>query len=78
MKKTNESKEPTVSVFLPSESIGPFLEGAINGKIFRIPTDRVVEVPVRIAEVIKESRSAIAEGARAVSAFRGTGGRKIG
>ena len=75
---TNEPKEPTVSIYLPGEGIGPFLEGAINGVAFRIPTDKVVEVPKRIAAVIRESRSALQEGARAVSAYRDVGGRKIG
>ncbi len=77
-KKTNESKPSTVSVYLPSENIGPFLEGAINGRVFRIPTDRVVEVSPQIAAVIRESRSALAEGERAVSAYRSATGRRIG
>ena len=79
-KKTNvnKQKEPTVSIYLPSESVGPFLEGAVNGVAFRIPTDKVVEVPKRIAAVIRESRAALQEGARMVSAYRDVGGRKIG
>ena len=76
--KTCEPKEPTVSIDLPGESIGPFLEGAVNGVAFRIPTDRVVEVPKRIAAVIRESRAALQQGARMVSAYRDIGGRKIG
>ena len=76
--KTCEPKEPTVSIYLPGESIGPFLEGAVNGVAFRIPTDRVVEVPKRIAAVIRESRAALQHGARMVSAYRDIGGRKIG
>jgi hypothetical protein len=74
----NEKKEQTVSVYLPSDGIGPYLEGAINGVAFRIPTGKVVEVPKRIAAVIRESRSALESGARSVSAYRGVGGRKIG
>ena len=70
--------ESTVSIYLPGESIGPFLEGAVNGVAFRIPTDRVVEVPKRIAAVIRESRAALQQGARMVSAYRDIGGRKIG
>lgn len=73
-----KTKEETVSIYLPAEGIGPFLEGAINGVAFRIPTDKVVEVPKRIAAVIRESRSTLQEGARIVSAYRGAGGRKLG
>ncbi len=74
----NEQQEPMTSIYLPSEGIGPFLEGAINGVAFRIPTDRVVEVPKRIAAVIRESRAALQEGARMVSAYRDASGRKLG
>ena len=78
MKENETKKEPTVAIYLPGESVGPFLEGAINGVTFRIPSDRVVEVPERIAKVIRASRSALQEGERAVSAYRNAGGRKIG
>lgn len=70
--------EEKVSVYVPSDGTGAFLEGALNGVSFRIPTDTVVEVPRRIADVIAESRRGIAEGSRAVEAFAGTGGRRIG
>ena len=76
--KTCEPKEPTVSIYLPVETTGPFLEGAINGVTFRIPAGRIVEVPKRIADVIRESRSSLQEGERAVAAFRDAGGRKLG
>lgn len=71
------SDEPTVSICLSPDGIGPFLEGAINGAVFRIPTGKVVEVPRRIAMLIRESRTALETGADAVSAYR-NGGRKIG
>ena len=70
--------EERVAVYVPSEGTGPYLEGALNGVNFRIPTDTVVELPRRIANVIAESRRGIAEGSRAVEAYAGTGGRKIG
>lgn len=73
-----KAKEPTVSIYLPAETTGPFLEGAINGVTFRIPAGRIVEVPKRIADVIRESRSSLQEGERAVAAFRDAGGRKLG
>lgn len=67
-----------VSVYIPSDGTGAFLEGALNGVTFRIPTDTVVEVPKRIAKVIAESRRQIPEGRSAVESFSGVGGRKIG
>lgn len=85
--KTKETSEPIetvrepeeqVSVYIPSEGTGAFLEGALNGKTFRIPTDTVVTVPRRIARVIAESRKELLEGSRAAEAFAGVGGRKIG
>lgn len=78
LKKSNPAAETTVSVYLHPENIGPYLEGAINGCVFRIPTGRVVEVSARIAAVIRESQSALVEGEQAVSAFRGANGRKLG
>ncbi len=74
----NEAKEEIVSICLSADGIGPFLEGAINGVVFRIPTGKVVDVPKRIAALIRESRSALEEGADAVSAYRNAGGRRIG
>jgi hypothetical protein len=70
--------EARVSVYIPSEGTGAFLEGAVNGVTFRIPTDTVVELPRRIADVIAESRRGILAGSRDVEAYLGTGGRRIG
>lgn len=77
----NESKakgEALVSIFLPADGTGAFLEGAINGVNFRIPTDTLVEVPKRIADVIRESRRTLLNGSRALEAYASQGGRKIG
>ena len=65
-------------MYVPAEGTGAYLEGALNGVNFRIPTDTVVSVPRRIADVIAESRRGIAEGCRAVEAYAGAGGRRIG
>ena len=85
MKQTNEqtkptapAAEPTVTVYLPSDGAGAYVEGALNGVNFRIPTDTAVEVPARIAAILKESRRTLMEGGRAVEAFQTVGGRKIG
>ena len=74
----NAGTEASVSVYIPSEGTGAFLEGALNGVSFRIPTDTVVEVPRRIARVIAESRRTLLDGSRAAEAFEKAGGRKIG
>ena len=71
-------QEPVVSVYIPSEGNGAYLEGALNGVNFRIPTDRIVEVPERIARIIRESRRGVLDGARAVESYAVNGGRKIG
>lgn len=70
--------EALVSVYVPSDGTGPYLEGALNGVSFRIPTDRVVELPRRIADVVAESRRGIAAGSRSVEAYSAAGGRRIG
>ena len=70
--------EARVSVYIPSEGNGAFLEGALNGVNFRIPTDTVVAVPRRIARILSESRRELLSGARAAEAYTVTGGRKLG
>ena len=75
---TAASSEPTVSVYVPNDGAGAFVEGAFNGVTFRIPTDTLVEVPARIAAILKESRTTLLEGSRAVEAYRDLGGRKLG
>lgn len=68
----------TVTIFLPREGIGDALEGCLNGVNFRIPTERSVEVPARIAALIRESRRTILEGSRAVQAYQALGGKQLG
>ena len=70
--------EETVSVYIPSEGTGAFLEGALNGVSFRLPTDTLVTVPKRIARVITESRRTLLEGSNAAEAYAQAGGRKLG
>ena len=71
-------QEPTVSVFVPNDGTGAYLEGALNGVNFRIPTDTLVEVPAHIAAILKESRRTLLQGSRAVQAYKDCGGRKLG
>lgn len=82
MKETNRTKQEaakgTVTVYLPREGNGPFVEGAINGVNFRIPTETAVEVPLRIAKLLRQSRQELADGESAVAAYSAASGRKIG
>ena len=73
-----EHGEETIRLILPQAGNGPFVEGALNGVNFRIPTEQSVEVPARIAALIKESRKALLDSSRAVQAYQDLGGRKIG
>ena len=83
-KQTTEPKtvkndpEATVSVWIPSDGVGPYLEGALNGVNFRIPTDTVLNVPRRIARILQESRRELLAGERAAEAYAAAGGRKLG
>lgn len=75
---TKKTQEPTVLVWIPGNGSGAFVEGAVNGVTFRIPTDTQVEVPARIAAILRESRRTLLEGSSAVEAYRDLGGRKLG
>ena len=77
-KRPESECRKTVTVYIPSDGTGKWLEGALNGVNFRIPTDRAVEIPEEIANVIAESRREIRDGAHAVEAFAKNGGRKLG
>ena len=76
--ENRDERIETVTVYIPSDGTGDFLEGALNGVNFRIPTDKTVEIPRQIADVIAESRREIRKGADAVEAFMKNGGRKLG
>ena len=73
----NKEYEKTVSVFLPTEGNGPYVEGALNGVNFRIRTGTVVEVPERIAAILAASRTGLSLGAEAVGAFAESGGKRL-
>jgi len=80
MKNDNQTMqtEPTVSIYLPPEGNGAFVEGAINGVNFRVRTGTVVEVPAHIAAVLLDSRRALSAGEQAVRAFAAAGGKRLG
>ena len=77
-KEVKAGGEATVAVWFPSAGVGPYVEGALNGVNFRIPTDTVVTVPVRIARIRQKSRKELQSGVRAAEAYTSAGGRKLG
>ncbi|MBR0507526.1 MAG: hypothetical protein IJJ86_02850 [Clostridia bacterium] len=77
MKTNQEQNTATVSIYLPAEGAGAYLEGAYNGVNFRVPTGRIVEVPRYIAEILLESRKGLSEEGDAAP-FGAAGGRRIG
>lgn len=72
-----EHGEETISMILPEAGNGPYVEGALNGVNFRIPTGVPVEVPVRIWRVLEESRRTDPVHERWVNGFTATGGQKL-
>jgi hypothetical protein len=77
MKTNQEQNTATVSIYVPQEGVGPYLEGAYNGVNFRVPTGRIVEVPRYVAEILFESRRELTGGGDAAP-FGTAGGRRIG
>ena len=73
-----EHGEETIRMILPEAENGPFVEGAINGVNFRIPTGVPVEVPLRIYRVLEESWRGDPAQEQWMSGFTATGGRKLG
>ena len=76
--QTAVKKPETVTIYLPRDGIGDALEGCLNGVNFRIPTEQSVEVPKRIAALIKDSFKQLKESDRAVQSYQTLGGRKLG
>ena len=72
-----QQTEPTVSLYLSPEGNGKHIDGAINGVNFRIRTGRLVEVPERIANVLRDSQKNLLFGAEAVKAYAAAGGKRL-
>ena len=73
-----EHGEETIRMILPEAGNGPFVEGALNGVNFRIPTGVPVEVPMRIYRVLEESRTEDPSAQWMTEGFTVVGGRKLG
>jgi len=72
-----EHGEETIRMILPEAGNGPYVEGALNGVNFRIPTGVLVEVPLRIYRVLEESRRGNAADEQWLNGFTAAGGQKI-
>jgi len=73
-----EHGEETIRLILPEAGNGPFVEGALNGVNFRIPTGVLVNVPLRIYRVLEESRRTDPASEQWMNGFTATGGQKLG
>ena len=72
-----EHGEETIRLILPEAGNGAYVEGALNGVNFRIPTGVPVEVPLRIYAVLEESRREDPSCAQWMNGFTATGGQKL-
>ena len=72
-----EHGEETIRLILPEEDNGPYVEGALNGVNFRIPTGVPVEVPLRSWAVLEESRRGDPVNDHWMNGFTSAGGRKL-
>ena len=72
-----EHGEEMIRLILPAAGNGPFVEGAINGVNFRIPTEVPVDVPLRIYRVLEDSRRTNPVEAQWMNGFTATGGQKL-
>ena len=72
-----EYGEEMIRLILPAAENGPFVEGAINGVNFRIPTGVPVDVPLRIYRVLEESRRTDPACEQWMNGFTATGGQKL-
>ena len=72
-----EHGEETIRLILPEADNGPYVEGALNGVNFRIPTGVPVEVPLHIYRVLEESRRSDPANDQWMNSFTAAGGRKL-
>ena len=73
-----EHGEEMIRAILPEAGNGPYVEGALNGVNFRIPTGMPVEIPLRIWMVLEESRRGDPAMEQWMNGFTATGGQKLG
>ena len=72
-----EHREETIRMILPQAGNGPYVEGALNGVNFRIPTGVPVDVPLHIYRVLEESRRVDPAYEQWVNGFTAAGGQRL-
>ena len=72
-----ENREEMVKVILPDQGQGRYVEGAMNGVNFRIPTGMPVEIPLRIWRVLEASRRESANSQQLTRGFTVSGGLRL-
>ena len=72
-----EHGEEMIRLILPKEGYGPYVEGALNGVNFRIPTGVPVDVPLRIYRVLEDSHRTDPVEEQWMNGFTATGGQKL-
>ena len=72
-----EHGEEMIRLILPKAENGPYVEGALNGVNFRIPTGVPVDVPLRIYRVLEESRRVDSASEQWVNGFTAAGGQRL-
>ena len=72
-----EHGEEMIRLILPKGENGPYVEGALNGVNFRIPTGVPVDVPLRIYRVLEQSRQMDPAMERWMNGFTASGGLKL-
>ena len=72
-----EHGEETIRLVLPKAENEPFIEGALNGVNFRVPTGVPVDVPLRIYAVLEESRRVDPASEQWMNGFTANGGQKL-
>ena len=72
-----EHGEETIRLILPETENGPYVEGALNGVNFRIPTGVPVDVPLRIYRVLEESHRVDPFSEEWMNSFTAAGGQKL-
>ena len=70
--------EEKVLVLLPGDKGEGYVEGAVNGVNFRIPTGRAVEIPAHILRVLEQSRQELLQGERRTEVYASRDGKKLG
>ena len=72
------AKEEKVTITIQPESCESHWEGGINGHFFRIRTGEPVDMPKSLATLIAQRAQVLSESEARTSAYRKSGGKRIG